>query len=106
MLKPFDTNVLGSLLEHRPSSRPDIFTSRFSNIPDVEFSTWVHIKDQELIMWVAKPKKWFGTETKTPPFVFLLSRYTKGYSSSSSVSVKPYSNEYFEKENSLGFHSL
>ena len=106
MLKPFDTTVLGNLIEHRPSSRPDIFTSRFGNVPDVEFSTWIHMKDKELVMWVAKPKRFFGTETKTPPFVFLLSKYTKGYSTSSSVSVRPYNNEFFEKENSLGFHSL
>jgi len=106
MLKPFDTNVLGNLLDHNPSAIPDIFTSRFSYVPDVEFSTWIHMKDKELLMWVAKPKRWFGTETKTPPFVFLLSKYTKGYSTSSSVTVKPYSTEFFEKENSFGFHSL
>ncbi len=106
MLKPFDTTVLGRLIEHRYSSRSDIFISRFGNVPDVEFSTWVHMKDEELIVWVAKPKKWFGTETKAPPFVFLLSEYTKGSTTSSSISVRPYSNEFFEKENSLGFHSL
>ena len=106
MLKPPESKVLGRVLEHKPTSRTTIYTTRFSYVPSLEFSTWIHEKDEEVTMWVAKPRKWFGTETKSPPFVFMISSYVKGYVNSVSVSVKPYSNEFFEKENSLGFNSL
>jgi|TARA_B100000073_G_scaffold29555_1_gene22615 hypothetical protein len=106
MLKPPESKVLGRVLEHKPTSRSEIFTTRFSNVPDIDFATWVHEKDEELTIWVAKPKKWFGTETKTPPLVFVFSSYIKGYMNTLNVSVQPYSTEFFEKENHLGFHSL
>lgn len=106
MLKPPESKILGRVLDHKPTSRTEIFTTRFANVPDVDFATWIHEKDEELTIWVAKPRKWFGTETKSPPFVFIFSSYIKGYMNTVNVSVKPYSNEFFEKENSLGFHSL
>ena len=106
MLKPPESKILGRILEHKPTSRTTIFTTIFANVPDVKFSTWIHSKDEEMTMWVAKPRKWFGSETKSPPFVFLFSNYIKGYMNTVNVVVRPYSNEFFEKENDLGFHSL
>ena len=106
MLKPPESKILGKVLEHKPTSRTTIYKTIFSNVPSLEFSTWIQEKDEEMIVWIAKPKKWFGTETKSPPFVFMISNYIKGYINSLSVVVRPYSNEFFEKENSLGFHSL
>ncbi|MBP06141.1 MAG: hypothetical protein CL728_05265 [Chloroflexi bacterium] len=104
MKQPEETRVLGRVIAHRRSDNlSEKFVTRFSNTPDIDFLTWVKSKDDELVIWIAKPRKWFGSETKTPPFVFIISTYTKGYMNTTSVSTTPYSNEIFEQENVLSF---
>ena len=106
MLKPPETEVLGKVVEHARSDKTGKFITRFSNVPDLDFVTWLKSNDEELQIWVAKPRKWFGSEAKTPPFIFLLSIYEKGYVRISRAIIKPYNNEIFEQENQLGFNSL
>ena len=106
MNKPEETKVLGRVIDHKRSNYSDKFITRFSNTPDVDFLTWVYSEDDELKIWIAKPRKWFGSETKTPPFVFMISTYTKGYVSSTSIVIKPYSNEIFAQENDLSYLTL
>ena len=103
---PSDTDVLGKVIKHVRDDKSQKFITRFANVPDVEFLTWLKSSEHDLELWVAKPRKWFGSETKTPPFVFLFTNYIKGYMNTVNVIVSPYSNEFFEKENGLGFHSL
>ena len=106
MSRPSDTDMLGKVIQHSRDDKSEKFITRFANVPDIEFLTWLKSSDNELELWVAKPRKWFGTETKTPPFVFIISNYKKGYVSITRVIVNPYSNEIFEQENNLGFSAL
>jgi len=106
MLKPEDNEVLGKVLEHKVSDKSSFSITRFSNLPDIKFTTWVDYQDKNTTIWIAKPEKWFGTETKAPPLVFKISHYNKGYMEYCKATVHPYTNEMFEKENNLGLHSL
>ena len=107
MKHPEETKVLGRVIDHQKSNLSDrllhTYVTRFSNVPDIDFLTWIQSEDDELEIWIVKPRKWFGTETKTPPFVFMISTYTKGYMKTTSTIIKPYSNEIFEQENDLSF---
>ena len=106
MQKPEDNDVLGRVLNHKVSQKSSFSVTTFSNVPDVKFTTWVEYEDENTTIWVAKPQKWFGTETKSPPLVFKISHYNKGYMEYCKATVHPYTNEMFEKENNLGFNSL
>ena len=106
MKKPEETKVLGKVIDHQRSKFSDKIITRFSNAPDVDFLTWLNSDDDELQIWIAKPRKWFGNETKAPPFVFMISTYTKGYMKTTTTMIKPYSNEIFAQENDLSYLTL
>lgn len=106
MLKPDDNDVLGKVLEHKSSKKSSFSITRFSNLPDIEFITWVDYQDKNTTIWIAKPEKWFGTETKVPPLVFKITHYSKRYIEYTKVYVSPYTVEMFEKENDLEIQSL